>query len=251
MLDVCHALVDLAVRWLHDLPDREIERRREFEVALVVRRDGHDRPGPVVGQDVVRDVDRQPLAVDGVDRMETGEDTRLLGRLRALHGLLRPGPAHVVANLVGVDSGDELVLGRQDEERRAVERVGARREDGNVLVQLLDPEEDLRALRAADPVALARLDRLGPIDRLEIVEQRLRVVGDAEEPLLHEPRLDLGPAALARPVGQHLLVREHGLVVRAPLHGGALAIREAALEEAQELPLLPAVVRRVVRRERP
>ena len=182
--------------------------------------------------------------------METGEDTRLLGRLRALDGLLRPGPAHVVANLVGVDSGDELVLGSEDEERRAVQRVRASREDRDVLVELLDPEEDLRALRTTDPVALARLDRLGPVDRLEIVEQRLRVVGDAEEPLLHEPRLDLGPAALARPVGQHLLVREHGLIVRTPLHGGALAIREAALEEEQELPLLPAVVRRVVRRER-
>ena len=78
-------------------------------------------------------------------------------------------------------------------------------------------KHDLGALRAADPVALPRLDRVGPVDRLEIVEQRLRVVGDPEEPLLHQPRLDLGAAALAGAVRQHLLVREHGLVVRAPL----------------------------------
>ena len=182
--------------------------------------------------------------------METGEDTRLGGRLRALDGLLRPGSAHVVANIVGVDAGDEVVLGRENEERRAVQCVRASREDRDVLVELVYAEEDLRPLRATDPVALTRLDRLRPLDLLEVVEHGLRVVRDAEEPLLHEARLDLGPAALARPVGQHLLVGEHGLVVRTPLHRGALAIREAALEEEQELPLLPPVVRRVVRRER-
>ena len=210
-------------------------------------RDGHDRAGPVVGQDVVGDVDGQPLAVHGVDRVQAGRDAGLLRRGCSLGGLLHRRPAHVVAHLVGVDARHELVLGREDEEGRAVERVRARREDGDVLVELLDPELDLRALRAADPVALARLDRLGPVDRLEVVEERLRVVRDPEEPLLHEPRLDLGAAALAAPL-LHLLVREHGLVVRAPLHRRGLPVHEAALEEAQELPLLPAVVAGVVRR---
>ena len=115
--------------------------------------------------------------------------------------------------------------------------------------ELLDPEQDLGALGAADPVALARLDRVRPVDGLEIVEQRLRVVGDPEEPLLHQARLDLGAAALAAPV-VHLLVREHRLVVRAPLDRRALPVGEPALEEAQELPLLPAVVVGVVRGER-
>ena len=221
---------------------------REVEVALVVRRDGHDRAGPVVGQDVVGDVDRQSLAVDGVDRVQARGDAGLLGRRGALRGLLRRRAAHVLAYLVGIDPRDELVLGREDEEGRAVERVGPRREDGDVLVQLLDPEEDLGALGAADPVPLPRLDRLGPVDRLEVVEQRLRVVGDPEEPLLHQARLDLDAAPLAAPVA-HLLVREHGLVVRAPLDGRGLPVRKAALEEAQELPLLPAVVVRLVGRE--
>ena len=128
-------LVDLAVRRTHDLPDRQVERRREVEVALVVRGHGHDRAGAVVRQHVVGDVDRQPLAVHRVDRVEAGEDAGLLGRRRALLGLLRPGAAHVVADLVGVDPRDELVLGREDEERRAVERVRPRREDRDVLVR--------------------------------------------------------------------------------------------------------------------
>src|SRR4029453_9518321 len=98
-----------------------------------------------------------------------------------------------------------------------------------------------------DPVALPRLDRLGPVDRLEIVQERLGVVRDAEEPLLHEARLDLRAAPLAAPL-LHLLVPEPRLVVRAPLDRGSLPVREAALEEAQELPLLPAVVVGLVRR---
>ena len=232
------------------MPDREIERRREVEIALVVGRNGHDRARPVVHQHVVGDVDRQPLAVHGVHGMEPRIDSRLLGRSGALCGLLRRRAPDVVANLVRVDARDELVLGREDEERGAVQRVGSGREDGNVLVELLDPEEDLRAFGTADPVPLARLDRLRPIHGLEVVEEHLRVVGDPEEPLLHDARLDHRAAALARAVSEHLLVRDHGLVVRTPLDGRALPIREPALVELQELPLLPAVVLDVVGRER-
>ena len=250
VLDVRDALVDLAVRRPHDLADREVERRREVEVALVVRGHGHDRARPVVGEHVVGDVHGQPLAVHGVDRVQAGEDAGLLGRRRALRGLLRGGATNVVADVVRVDSRDELVLGREHEERRAVQRVRPRREDGDVLVELLDAEEDLRALRTADPVALAGLDRLGPVDRVEVVEQRLRVVGDAEEPLLHEARLDLARRSARSGRRQHLLVREHRLVVGAPLDRCGLPVGEPALVELQELPLLPAVVLGLVRRER-
>src|SRR5205823_5591944 len=61
-------------------------------------------------------------------------------------------------------------------------------------------------------------------------------------------RLDLGAAALA-PAVDHLLVGEHRLVVRAPLDRDLLAVCEPALEETQEEPLRPVVVRRIVRRE--
>jgi hypothetical protein len=40
----------------------------------------------------------------------------------------------------------------------------------------------------------------------------------------------------------HLLVREHGLVVRAPVDDRALAVGEARLEELEEEPLRPVVV---------
>ena len=106
-------------------------------------------------------------------------------------------------------------------------------------------ERDLGAVAAADPVALHRLDVLGPVDRVEVVEQAVGVVGDAEEPLLELAQLDLVAAALAAAVDD-LLVGEHGLVVGTPVDGRLLAVGQAALEELQEDPLGPAVVARLV-----
>ena len=124
------------------------------------------------------------------------------------------------------------MLGREHEERRAEQRVGPRREDGDVLAELLDPEEDLAALGAADPVALHRQHALGPrLEQRHLVEQPVGVVGDLEDPLLEVARLDLGAAALAVAV-DHLLVREHGLVVRAPLDRRGLAVGEPGLVAA-------------------
>ena len=104
------------------------------------------------------------------------------------------------------------MLGRHHEEGRAEQRVGAGREDRVVDAELAAAEVDLGAVAAADPVALHRLDVLGPVDRVEVVEQPVGVVGDLEEPLLELAQLDLGAAALAVAV-DHLLVGEHGLVV--------------------------------------
>ena len=76
-------------------------------------------------------------------------------------------------------------------------------------------------------------------------QQRVRVGGDAEEPLLHLPDLDLGAAAVAMAV-HDLLVRQHGLVVGAPVDRRLLAVGQPLLQKAQEQPLRPAVVGRVV-----
>ena len=137
------------------------------------------------------------------------------------------------------------MLGRQHEERRAEQRVRPRREDGVVDAELLAAERDLGALGAPDPVALHPLDVLGPLDRVEVGEQAVGVVGDAEEPLLELADLDQRAAALAAAVDD-LLVGEDGLVDRVPVDRGLLAVGEALLEELQEDPLRPAVVARLV-----
>ena len=177
-------------------PDRQVVALGELAVALVVRRDGHDRAGSVVHQHVVGDPDRDPLVVDRVDDVVAGEETDLLLRLALLdgprRGFLRVGDHLVVSQLA-----DDRVLRRQDEERRAEQRVRPGREDGDVQVELLVPEDDLGALRAADPVRLDRLRPLGPVDQLQVLQQLIGVGGDLEEPLLHVPRDHRGAAAVA------------------------------------------------------
>ena len=250
VFDVGGVLGDVAAGRLDDAPDRQVERGGELVVALVVGGHGHHRAGPVLHQHVVGDEDRDLLAVDGVGDRATERDAGLLAVLGAsLLGRLAQRLVDVVAHrALGVGAGDQpldrRMLGREDEEGGAEQRVGAGREDGEVDAQLLAAEDDLGALRATDPVALHRLHVLGPLDRLEVVEQPVGVVGDAEEPLLELAHLDLGPAALAATVDD-LLVGEHGRVLGAPLDRRLLAIREAALEQLQKDPLGPAVVGRL------
>ena len=218
---------------------------RELAVALVVGGDGHDRARAVVHEDVVGDPDRELLAVDGVDRVEAGEDAGLLGRRRAILDRPRAGVARVLLRLVARVRVDERMLRREDEERRAEQRVGARREDGDVVARLLDAEEDFGALGAADPVALDRLRLLRPLGA-RVLEELVGVRGRAHEPLRHVPQLDLGAAALAVAVDD-VLVRDDGLVVRAPVDRAFLAVAEVMRDELLEEPLRPAVEGRLVR----
>ncbi len=233
--------------------DRQVELLGERGVAVVVRRHRHDRAGAVVHQHVVGDPDRDLRVVHRVRRVEPGEDAGLLLCRSTLLTALDGGSGDVVAQRVGLGRAleqllDERVLRSEHEERRAVERVGTRREDGDVLVELGDPELDLGALRAADPVALHRLDAVGPLDLLQVVEQFVGVRRRLEEPLVEVLRHDLGAAVLAAPV-VHLLVRQHDLVDRAPLDGRALPVREPRAEQLQEEPLVPAVVLGLVGRD--
>ena len=240
----------LPLRRPDHLAHGQVERLREVVVALVVGGHGHDRAGAIVGEDVVGDVHRDPLAVDRVDRVQTREDAGLLDRRGALLGLLRRGVAHVAAcTSSDVDPRHQLVLGREHEERRPKSVSGR-----VVKTVTSSPHSSIRKSISAPserPIQFRwrALIESGQSTVVEVVEQRVGVVGDPEEPLLHHARLDQRAAALTGAVAEHLLVGEHGLVVRAPLHRRALAVREPLLEEAEELPLLPAVVARIVGRD--
>ncbi len=219
-----------------------------------MRGDAHDGAGAVLHQHVVGDPHRDPLAVDRVGHgaAERHAGLRAVG-VRALLAALAQRVVDVVAHgrlvlRAGREPRDVGVLGRHHEERRAEQRVRARGEDRVVDAQVGTLERHLGALGAADPVALHALDVRRPLDRVEVVEQAVGVVGDAEEPLLELARLDQRPAALAAPV-DHLLVGQHGRVLRTPVDRRLLAVGEAALEQLQEDPLGPAVVARLARGE--
>src|SRR6185437_10768728 len=106
-----------------------------------------------------------------------------------------------------------------------------------------DRKRNRRALAAADPVALHSAHALRPaVELVQTVQQLLRILGSAQEPLLQFSLLDecvFMPPAVAV---DHLLICEHGLALRTPVHLAVLAIGETALVHAQKKPLVPAVV---------
>ena len=203
----------------------------------------HDRAGPVAAQHVWRGPDRQPL--NGCTAREPRSMPTLKsgspvgGGRRLRHALTSPSRSarHELLELG--------MVGADDQERRAEQRVRTRGEDGDVLAPAaLEVEEDRRALAPPDPVALHRLRGLGPVQRVQRVEQRLRVARDLQPPLAQVPRLDHRVAALAAPV-LDLLVGEHGEARGAPVHRAVAPLGEAGLEQPEEQPLRPAVVGRV------
>ncbi len=231
------------------LDDRQTVLGGELEVALVVCRHGHDGAGAVAHQHVVADPDGDLEAVHRVDRGGAGEHAALLllGR-QALDLALAPRLV-----LVGGDGRpllrsrqlvDQRVLGRQDHVRGAEQRVGPRREHGQRLIAAGQGEIDLGALAASDPVRLHQPDTVGPVDRRQVVEQPLRVVGDAQVPLLE---VDLGDLAAATPAAAllDLFVGEDGLVGRAPPLLAGRLVGQPPLVHEQEEPLCPAVVVRL------
>ena len=220
-------LLGVLLAGVDDAAHRQVERLREVQVALVVGGHRHHRAGAVVGQHVVGGPDRDPLAVDRVDGVAAQEDTGLLplGGQPVDVGLLahlRQVGLERLPLLGRADLAGQLRVGGHHEERRAVQRVRAggehRDRAAGLLAGGLDLEVDVRALGAADPVALHRQHALGPggLQPLHVVQQPLGVVGDLEVPLGQLALGDLGAAALAH-AADDLLVGQHGLVVGAPV----------------------------------
>ncbi len=225
-----------AVGGLHGPHDRQPEDRREVPVALVLAGHRHDRAGAVAHQHVVRDEHRDVLAVHRVRGERAGEHTGLLAVLLAVQlGLAaRRGPVRVhglgggsgaagpaLVRAVRPDGGrdrvDQRVLRRQHHVGRAEQRVRPGREHLD-RVRARDAEADLRALGAADPVALHRLDRVRPVDPVQVVGQAVGVRGDPHHPLLQVPAEHRIVAALGAAVRGDLLVRQHRAQPGAPVH---------------------------------
>ena len=210
-----------AVGWLLDRRDRQAELAGELEVALVAARHRHDRAGAVAHQDVVGDPDRDLLAVDRIGGVRTGEHAGLLaGLVLAFEVLLagrpvsgsrrrrRPGRRSVRVSTKGC-SGDSTM-------NDAPNSVS-----GRVVNTVMSPaargEVDLGAVAASDPVALHRLDRVGPVEQFEVVDQAVGVGGDAHHPLAHVALEHREVAAVAASVGGDLLVGDHGAEAGAPV----------------------------------
>ena len=101
---------------------------------------------------------------------------------------------------------------------------------GRVVNTVMSPaatrEVHVGARRAADPVALHRLDRVGPVEQFEVVDETLGVGGDAHHPLAHVALEHGEVAAVGAPVGGDLFVGDHGAETRAPVDRCVAHVRE-------------------------
>ena len=89
-----------------------------------------------------------------------------------------------------------------------------------------------------NPVALLQLDALDEIHVVQVVEQALRVLGDAQHPLALLLADNRTAAALAD-VFDHLFVGKHALARGAPVDRHLRLIRKPVFVELQENPLRP------------
>ncbi len=106
----------------------------------------------------------------------------------------------------------------------------------------IEREADQQAFRAADPIFLHQPDFFRPaVKPIERVEQVLRIFGDLEHPLAHLALLDDGAGAPAEAV-DHLLIRQHGLIDRVPVHFSLLALDQAGAQKVEKHFLLVLVI---------
>ena len=233
-----------------DLDDGQAEHFGKIIVALVVRGYGHNRARAVGDQHIVGDEDRNLLPRHGVDRRHAVQPHAglVLGHLGALEvalarRLLAVGGDLVVVGQPAAPLLHQRMLGRDDHIGRAEDGVRAGGEHAQRVARG-GGEIDLRAVGAADPVALGRLDALDVIDRVQIVHQTVGVGGDLQHPLAFGAVHDLAAAALAD-AADDLLVGKDDLAGGTPVDVHFLFIRQPRLEQTQENPLRPAVIRRV------
>jgi hypothetical protein len=236
-----------------DLFDGQVVLLGEGEVALVMGRHAHHGAVAVAHQHVVADPHLDLLAGERVGDEQAG------GQAFLFHG----GHVgfHHRAVLALLDEGGQLrvalgrvqgkgVFGGHGTEGDAHDGVGAGGEhpqlavvDGLAVIAgdiVLEGKAHAGAL--ADPVGLHQLDPLGPAaEFVQVAQEFVGVVGDLEVVAGDLALLDHRTGAPATAVDD-LLVGQHGLVHRVPVHHLGLALGDALLEHAQEDPLVPLVV---------
>ena len=210
---------------------------------------GHHGAFAVAHQHVVGDPHREEFAAQRMDHAQARRHSLLfhggkvgLGNPAAFAFVDECGQCRVVPGR----KRRQRMFGRHGHVGRAHERVGtggedlehSRLADGGQVVG----EMDLHALGASDPVPLHGLDLFGPVRHpVERIEKLIRIGGDSHVVHRDLALLDEGAAAPAAPVDD-LLVGEHRLVNRIPVHGAEFLVDQSLSVQAGEQPLLPAVV---------
>ena len=186
-----------------------------------------------------------------------GVVTLLFGRFQGRHR--RPESAALIDESRQSGSVDgrglrQRMVGRHREEARTEQRVGPRRIGVERGLQArhgrgIELPADRQALGSSDPVALHQAHFLGPlVERIQPVEQVLRVIRDLEEPLDEVALLDDRTRAPAASI-DHLLVGQDCVVDGVPIDLGPFPVDEAGVEKIEKDALLLLVVARIACRD--
>ncbi len=217
-------LFGLGAGWLYHAAHFNPVLLRKLEIALIVRGNAHNRARAIVGQDVIRHPDRHTLAVIWIDGKVARRHAVLFNRanvaglasLLLLIDQLRDFCFQV--GIIGGERSHQRMLRCKLHARRAENSIDARGKDANLLRAAFDGEINLRALAAANPVALHGAYFFRPaVELVEAVEQLLRVGGDAKEPLHQIAQLDNGVLMPPAAAIDDLLVGEHSGAFGAPV----------------------------------
>ena len=210
-------------------------------------RNAHNDTGAVAHQNVVRNKHRHNLAGRGVDDFNAVEANAglILVELAALKVALAGGGSLIGLDLVPVlDDALPLfkqrVLGRDDRVRHAEQRIDTGGVNGDIILGV-GLERDLGTGGAADPVALLRLHALDVVDVVEIVDQAVGILRDAQHPLALF-LADNGCAAALAHALDDLFVGQHTLAARAPVDGHRRLVGKVVLEQLEEDPLRPFII---------
>ena len=194
----------------------------------------HDGARAIACQDIVTNIYRYILAGDGIDGITASEHA---AHLLLNHAFTLGLVLHLVE--IGIDSSTLVgrhhlvhvdALGSQYHEGHTEDGVGPGGENQQALVTVGDGEGHLGTLAVADPVALRFLDRLGPLDGVQVTQQTSGIGRHAQAPLAHDFLLH-GIAATNRQTLAHLVVGQHSAQLGTPVHHRVAQIGDAVVHE--------------------
>ena len=218
----CSLVSEADARFLcHDFANRQCKLLRKLPIALVVRRHSHDRAGAVAREHVVCDPHGDFLAVHRIDGKRACEYAGLFFRqFRALEVALARGGCSIRGDgfllIWSRNHVHERMLGSEHHVSRPEKRIGSRGKNGHSFPAACYREMNFRSFAPPDPVALMHLDRIRPVETIELVDEPLRVCCDAEHPLTHRTPLYRETPDFRFAI-HNLLVCQHRAELRAPI----------------------------------
>ena len=206
----------------------------ESVVAAIVCRNRHDRACSITGQYIVADPDGHRFARERIDGIRTTEDTRYrtIGDTLTLCALAGPLQVSLDIRLLLCRSQlrYQFALRSQYHEGDTKHRIGTGREDGEFHIAVLDLETNFCSLATANPVPLGLFQGVGPVDRLQAIQQALGISGNTQAPLAHHFLLDW-ITATNRDTVDHLIVGQYRSQLRTPVNHRIAQVSDAVVHQ--------------------